>query len=542
MVSFSDLRDADPSAYDDIADQWARLAGELDATARDIKRAAGGLDGWSGEAADMAREHIADVRSGYDTAAEYIDRIPGVLRTLSDAISDAQERVNRAVDTAEARDMVHVDRVTGAVSTPPGVAPGDMRTDEQLAADRELVTELNDAITAAVADATEADRVASRQLDDLMPDDAGLSSEAVGSGNIVTPSELPQDDWSAAEVKEWWDELTPMQQESAIYTHGDSIGTMDGIPVEARDRANRIRFADEYADLEARRDALIALGDDRSLTQDNELRELNDVHEGMDAIKERLEREPTGNAPQAYLLDFETEGNGRGIVATGNPDTADNTVTNVPGTGSGLSSMPGELSKADRILEAAGQYSSAETAAVTWIGYDAPQDVLFEAPRESYADEAAPDLAGFQNGLDATHEGGGGHNTVIGHSYGSTVVGHTARDHGLTVDNMVFLGSPGVGVDHAGELNIDPENVYASTAENDIIRAGAAVSHGLGDSPIDEDFGAVEFRSDPGTDGLGPLGSTDAHSEYWDRQNESLKNLGRIVTGQDNSTLTTPTE
>ncbi|SNR80713.1 Alpha/beta hydrolase [Haloechinothrix alba] len=542
MVSFSDLWDADPSAYDDIADQWARLAGELDATARDIKRAAGGLDGWSGDAADMAREHIVDVRSGYDTAAEYIDRIPGVLRTLSDAVTDAQERVNRAVDTAEARDKVHVDRATGTVSTPSGVAPGDMRTDEQLAADRELVTELNEAITAAVADATEADRVAYRQLGDLMPDDAGLSSEAVGSGNIVTPSELPQDDWSAAEVKNWWDELTPMQQESAIYTHGDSIGSMDGIPVEARDRANRIRFADEYADLDARREALIALGDDRSLTQDNELRELNDVYEGMDAIKERLEREPTGNAPQAYLLDFETEGNGRGIVATGNPDTADNTVTNVPGTGSGLSSMPGELSKADSILEAAGQYSSGETAAVTWIGYDAPQDVLFEAPRESYAGEAAPDLASFQNGLAATHEGGGGHNTVIGHSYGSTVVGHTARDHGLPVDNMVFLGSPGVGVDHAGELDIDPENVYASTAENDIIRAGAAVSHGLGDSPIDEDFGAVEFRSDPGTEGLGPLGSTDAHSEYWDRQNESLKNLGRIVTGRDNSTLTTPTE
>ncbi|MDV6011831.1 alpha/beta hydrolase [Haloechinothrix sp. LS1_15] len=543
MVSFQDLRDADPSAYDDIADQWARLASELDGTALDIKQATGGLDGWSGDAAEMAREHIDGVRAGYDTAAEYIDRIPRVLRTLSDAITDAQRRVNDAIATAEAHRIVHVDRETGEVSTPPGHAPGDFRSDEQVAADRALAEELDEAIAAAVADATEADQVASRQLGDLMPEDAGLGLRAVGSGSVVTPSRLPQDDWSPARVRQWWDELTPMQQESAIYTHGDRIGSVDGIPVEARDRANRIRFADEFADVNARRDALITLGDDRTLAEDNELRQLNDVHNGLEAIHDRLGREPSETEPQAYLLDFATEGNGRGIVATGNPDTADNTVTNVPGTGSGLESMSNELGKADRILETAGREApGAETAAVTWIGYDAPQD-LAEATGGSYADEAGADLAGFQDGLKATHEGGGGLNTVIGHSYGSTVIGHTARDHELHADNMVFLGSPGVGVDHASELGIDPGNVYASTAENDIIRAGAYVSHGWGTSPVDEDFGAVEFEADPGTEGWGPFNhSTAAHSEYWDRQNESLENMGRIVTGKDNTTLTTPTE
>lgn len=542
MVSFRELRDANPGSYDDIASQWATLATELDGLAGDVKQAAGGLDDWSGEASEAAREHLADVRNGYATAAEYIEGIPAVLRALSDEISTAQKQINDAIATAEAHNKVWVDPETGEAGTPPGGAPGDMRNDDQIAADKALVEELNATISGAVANATEADQVASGKLDDLMPAEAGLTLEATGAENIVRPGQLPDEDMPPAEVKEWWDELTPMQQESAIYTHGDRIGSMDGIPVAARDRANQIGFAEEFADLNARRDELIALGDERTLSQDNELRDLNETHEGMDAIHTRLEREPTDGTPQAYLLDFATDGNGRGIVATGNPDTADNTVTNVPGTGSGLSSMPGELDKADSILEVAGQYSTDETAAVTWIGYDAPQDLL-EATDGSYADEAAPDLASFQDGLNATHEGEGGHTTVVGHSYGSATIGHTARDHGLNVDNMVFLGSPGVGVDHASELGIETDNIYASTAENDIIRAGALVSHGVGDSPIDEDFGAVEFQSDPGTEGWGPLShSLAAHSEYWNDDNDSLENMGLIVAGRDNRTLTTPTE
>ncbi|MEK8109345.1 alpha/beta hydrolase [Micromonospora sp. M12] len=43
---------------------------------------------------------------------------------------------------------------------------------------------------------------------------------------------------------------------------------------------------------------------------------------------------------------------------------------------------------------------------------------------------------------------------MLGHSYGSLVVGVAAREHGLAADALVFVGSPGVGVSHAAELGV----------------------------------------------------------------------------------------
>lgn len=113
----------------------------------------------------------------------------------------------------------------------------------------------------------------------------------------------------------------------------------------------------------------------------------------------------------------------------------------------------------------------ASTSAVMWIGYEAPQEVanllgvnadLTELPGDGdamdseYAERGGRALDSFQHGLRATHEGPPSHNTVIGHSYGSTVIGHGAAGHGLPVDDVVFVGSPGVGVDHASELGLEP--------------------------------------------------------------------------------------
>ncbi|MGO1053633.1 alpha/beta hydrolase [Crossiella sp. CA198] len=73
-------------------------------------------------------------------------------------------------------------------------------------------------------------------------------------------------------------------------------------------------------------------------------------------------------------------------------------------------------------------------------------------------------------GLRATHEDQPSHNTVVGHSYGSTVVGHTPRDLTIQADEVVFIGSPGVGVTQASELNLPPERVHSSTAQHDVIK------------------------------------------------------------------------
>ncbi|WP_235079630.1 alpha/beta hydrolase [Amycolatopsis orientalis] len=69
----------------------------------------------------------------------------------------------------------------------------------------------------------------------------------------------------------------------------------------------------------------------------------------------------------------------------------------------------------------------------------------------------------------ASHEGSPSANTLLGHSYGTTLVGHAASSTHLPVDNIVLVASPGVGVDHAAQLNIPPDHVYSTTAEHDLI-------------------------------------------------------------------------
>jgi hypothetical protein len=130
-----------------------------------------------------------------------------------------------------------------------------------------------------------------------------------------------------------------------------------------------------------------------------------------------------------YLLGFEPDaGNGRAVVATGDPDTADNVVTFVPGTTACLETIGGDLARVDAILDIAREAAPGEsTVGVTWFGYDAPQSLYTDAPREVFADEAQPHLRSFQEGLCATHNGEPSHNTVLAHSYGTTVVGHTGR-------------------------------------------------------------------------------------------------------------------
>src|SRR5699024_3281994 len=223
---------------------------------------------------------------------------------------------------------------------------------------------------------------------------------------------------------------------SALHHHGDRLGALDGIPVAARDRANRATFAEDYATVETR---MAELDPDLPGEQEQH-KKLKGKLDAMDTINKRLEHGADGK--HSYLMNFSPKGNGRAVVATGNPDTADNVVTTVPGTGADLAGIGGKLDRSDKILDKAEGLSSEDnTAAVTWLGYDAPPDIP-EAARDGYAEDAAGDLQRFQEGLRATHEGAASNNTLIGHSYGTTAVGEAAQygDTQLEADNVVLIG------------------------------------------------------------------------------------------------------
>lgn len=350
---------------------------------------------------------------------------------------------------------------------------------------------------------------------------------AVESGDKAGPVAGIPAKGSAVDVARWWRGLTAGRREAAIHGAPATIGALDGVPVVDRDRANRLWFEAEYA-------AITAGQSDESDGSDSDGPDgCVVVVRAMDVIKRYIDAEATRARGRAYLVGFSREGRGRTIIATGDPDTADHVVTNVQGTGASLETVRAELDQSDAIVDRVGQLSRrSETSTITWLGYDAPQDLL-ESASDDRAVVGGELLRSFQDGLRATHDGRRSHNTIIGYSYGSTVVGHAAAAAPLDVDAVVFVASPGVGVDHVSDLRLpDGCRVYATTAENDIIRLTPDFVHGP--QPIADEFGATVFESDPGTDGEWFTAglSGEAHSQYWNTDSDSLRNFAAIILGR----------
>jgi hypothetical protein len=384
------------------------------------------------------------------------------------------------------------------------------------------------------------------------------------SGEAISADEIPVGE-SPESVKAWWNSLsTPGQtelspaQRALVERFPALIGNLDGIPAEVRDDANRRYLPTLIAELDAKRDP-----------------ESEKKADGLRAIQTRL-----GDDPDMYLLGIGGEGNGRAIISFGNPDLARNVSAMVPGLETQLDTRitnpNGAVDWAKRTAEEARAAEEARgldpsSASIFWLGYDAPlvgggTDVAGDA----HARAGAPAFQQFLDGVNVTndyidpvtHEQVDPHVTAIGHSYGSLTVGTAAREPGgIKADDIILIGSPGVGADHAEDLGVGPDHVFVGSADNDIVThapsqgevLGGAVGSALGPpgvvvgsdladwndddlwhgrDPASEAFGAQRFRVDDGqvpfledSDGMA------AHNGYLVGNEESADNIGRIVSG-----------
>ncbi|HEY0640881.1 MAG TPA: alpha/beta hydrolase [Pseudonocardiaceae bacterium] len=560
MVTFAELRQAQPETYRQASRAWATLV-EVIGTQGDTVTSRGSELGtvWAGPAATAATGHFTRLGEEFGQGAQIAGRIPAVLDTHAAAVAQAKATVDMVVSVLAPTPVLVSPAGTVSLSPAAYAVPAMVPFWQALAA--QARTMINGAVQAATA----ADTAAAGQLNGLMP--VATTTAATTSSASVPLSQVPAQGTNPQAVNDWWEGLSDEQRTWLLENHPERIGNLDGIPAVDRDAANRSVLATEQQRLEDRRDELNALGDDRNGDQDDELERINDQLTGITAINERLADTGPGKQ-QAFLLGFSTDGNGQAIVAMGNPDTADNIVTYVPGTTTRLGSIGGDLGRADIMVDSARAADPSEsTSAIVWVGYEAPQSIINtdlgelgqDATNDRYAEAARDDLDRFQDGLRVTHEGERSHNTVLGHSYGSTVVGYTARDNGLDADELIFVGSPGVGVDNASQLGVDPRHVWSSTAANDPIQYGYnfgdLVQYGLGldpqadlihgANPSRAEFGGQVFASDPGDplvrwtwEGPGPFDvipvphfSANAHSQYWDPGSASLENMGQIITG-----------
>jgi hypothetical protein len=356
---------------------------------------------------------------------------------------------------------------------------------------------------------------------------------------------------SPEQVNQWWEGLSDAERQALMEDHPEWVGPVDGIPTESRDTANRTLLDDRIDGLDSQiavKEQALGGMDPESEEYERAKAELDGLKTDRDELANLQDRITTDGGPrtsadtgqQYYLLGFDTENSGKAIVAIGNPDTADNVNAYVPGTTSSLAGVGGLLHRSETMASDAQFYAPGEaTATVMWLGYDAPDD-LIEATDGTWAEQGSEDLESFTRGIRSTAEGEPANLTLTGHSYGTTMVGTAAATEGVDADNIVFVASPGVGVDTASALGVDENRVWASTNDEDVIQY--APVHGT--APVDGDFGGNTFTSDSPREGSdwwkfweGPVQN---HSSYWDTDDldtgpntSSRSNQAYIVTGQE---------
>ncbi len=300
-------------------------------------------------------------------------------------------------------------------------------------------------------------------------------------GGVADPADAalagkPGPDASPQEVNAWWDGLSHEQQQAIIAASPGSIGNLDGIPAEARNDANQVALSRDLGEWE--------LLEGRGQLTGDEERWLENARAAQDAIDtieggiDPVTREPITS--QLYIYNPTAfDGDGAVAVSAGNLDTADNVSVTVPGFGTDGESAPYQAERARTLYEASRNLDGGATnASMFWIGYDAPDNLPWDEGwdaagviTEGAAEEGGARLADTLDGLRSSRDGEPAHLTAIGHSYGSTTAGHGAHDHGLPVDDLVFVGSPGVGGDtnNAGDTGVDPDHVWAGANSRDPI-------------------------------------------------------------------------
>ncbi|WP_405790425.1 alpha/beta hydrolase family protein [Streptomyces sp. NBC_00029] len=416
------------------------------------------------------------------------------------------------------------------------------------------------------------------RVDDKVWADAAkdLQHTRDAAGKYLKDSDIPHGK-SPAENSAWWNGLNQEQRDEYVSLYPASVGALDGIPSEVRDTANRVVLAENHGTRQVELDAWRGkeppryekyispiTGREVKGAQieskawkewDEKRKEMQGRLDGMQHVQDRLTASEAGNRPEGYLLGFADTKGGQAIVSIGNPDTADNVVTYVPGTYSTLNGIDGDLTRAEDLQKKARDADPGrQTASILWLGYEAPQSIVPEAASDSWANAAKDPLNRFLTGVDTAHTDGPVNSTVLGHSYGTLVAGKAlAENPDLPVDNVIFVGSPGVGVEHAKDLGVPPDKVWAATADHDLINwapspdavaggwFGPLYPSGLielsddhsilyGTDPSTDEFGGRTFGVAPGKS-VGEGGELmPAHSQYW--QGESLGNMANIVTGK----------
>ncbi|MFJ5677699.1 alpha/beta hydrolase [Streptomyces sp. NPDC093097] len=519
--NFKELLKQDFSDLEAAVRSWRKLAKALEeAQARHRHKVTGPLHAgeWQGADAGNAFIQMEASETQLGTAQSDVTSIATILDTVHTKMKEAQEDLRRCVRTTELDGYVVDDQgnVSDGRPCPTGGADAAEQEEHQLRVAKlegyknDIQFSLDEAGTAEWDGMQLLQQIDAFNLDK----DYGASKAKEGARKAAEFAHLDEDDIpSKKDPKEnakWWSGLTEQERQEYLDAYPEKIGWLDGIPSADRDEANR-----KVVDLQ------LAEYDMKKQRGELSIRDQK-PYEGLQKLKDELDKGDGNDASKRlYVLGIDTKTyDGRAVVSQGNPDTARNVAVQVPGTDNDLTNVDEQIERVRRLQEAAGSTSRESTAVVSWLGYDAPE-LDGTMATTGRADAAAGDLRNFTHGLRESHNGERAHMTVLGHSYGSTVVGDAAsHSNGIDADDVVVVGSPGMAVGRAKELQMDPDHVWAGWAPDDIVSTVAS-NKTLGQNPAEKEFGGKVFDVD-----------TSGHGGYWDKGSESLANQGRIIAGK----------
>ena len=539
LPTLTEVRHWEPGHLTDAASGWTSTVSTWQTHVTELTHH---LDGWHGVAAERARHRAGTDRRDVIAMADRVRAASAVARAGAERIADVRRAVLAVVSSAEDAGFTVSENFVVAATDPVRQAQAralhrelSSRLDRLIAADRQIAAQITSAATGlGVGLRTDpAPRTGPRFADPPpeRPDPGG-------------PVSLPED---PRRFNELWTSLSRKDRDR-IFQQDNSIGNRPGMPFIDRDSYNRIHLDRLQAASQAEVDALqsrfdelaarVYTGDHSGPTTD-ELRalapRLTGARRELDGYESVRGALTGGDGVPRFLSLIDDQGHA--AVSIGDPDFARCTATFVPGTGQDMAAIDSSSRRSvdmfTATLDADPTLSTGDVSITTWVGYDRPM-TLSEAAWPDRARSGGAALDSWMDGLHASHRGSDAVDTVIGHSYGSTLVGGAATSgHHLAADNVIAVGSPGMLSGHAADLALEPgATVYAMTAGNDPISLVTSLT--LGADPNDAGYGAVRLTTNPGAAlpySAGVLPGLSAHDSYWDEGNPGLGNIGAIIAG-----------
>ncbi|MBT2452413.1 hypothetical protein J7F03_36245 [Streptomyces sp. ISL-43] len=325
---------------------------------------------------------------------------------------------------------------------------------------------------------------------------------------------LPAADAPARTVARFFASLDGAQRARLAEAHPLVVGSLDGAPVTARYRANRIGLQRAARLEEAHRGDVSLAPADRA------------------TAARRAHRFESLAEPRRQILTFDPTGGGLVAEVFGDLDAARRVSVIVPGVDTDALTFERTERRLTAPVGMAESLYGAErataptsrTAVIAWAGYTAPTGVGMDAATGRMAVDGAARLRALADALP-----GRSSVALFCHSYGSVVCGVAADELPARVTDIAVAGSPGMRADTVGDLGTSAR-VWSMRDSGDWI---ADVPH--------LEFGGLGHGADPVAPGFGArvlsAAGAKSHTGYFEPGTASLDNFAKIGTGEFGSTV-----